>query len=226
MIPNGKLLALVLAFVAVGGLVATGAFTSVEAERTADVSVGGDQSALLGLDPIDSSSFVQNGDTSSDTFEINLGSKQVNTNATTDAGPIVNVTNNGQNTVELFISVSGGEISSDDVNVSFYTNDSNANTNSPPGAVTADTIIDEYNAFIGSSDYLVSSENTDPANVADGRVIELEPGESFDVHLAIQIDDPDGSISLDSTTLFDTVTFLATSNDQLTPGTSPGLGAN
>ena len=224
MIPNGKLLALVLAFAAVGGLVATGAFTSVEAERTADVEVGGDSGALLGLDPINSSSFVQNGDTSTDTFEIDLGNDQLNTNATTDAGPVVNVTNNGENTVELFINVSGGEVSSDAVNVSFYTDGSNLESSS--GGVTADTVIDRYNAFIGGNDYLVSSaQNSEPTDVADGRVIELEPGESFDAHLAIQIDDPDGSITLDGTTLFDTVTFLATSNGELT-SSGAGLRAN
>ncbi|ERG94186.1 MAG: hypothetical protein J07HQW2_00620, partial [Haloquadratum walsbyi J07HQW2] len=37
MIPKGKLLALLMIFTAVGGVAATGAFTTVEAERTADV---------------------------------------------------------------------------------------------------------------------------------------------------------------------------------------------
>ncbi|ERG89496.1 MAG: hypothetical protein J07HX5_01661 [halophilic archaeon J07HX5] len=220
--PNEKLLALVLAFAAVGGLVATGAFTSVEAERTADVSVGGDQDALLGLDPIDRSSFVQNADTSSDTFEIDLADDQLNTNGTTNAGPVVSVTNNGQNTVQLVVNVSGGIISSDDVDVAFYTNDSGVSTGDTD-PISVDTVIDEYNAFFDSTDYLISStQNSDPTNVADSRVIELDSGESFDAHLAIQIDDPDGSIELSGTTLFDTVTFLATSNGELTSD-SPGL---
>ncbi|ERG92237.1 MAG: hypothetical protein J07HQW1_02272 [Haloquadratum walsbyi J07HQW1] len=47
MIPKGKLLALLLAFTAVGGLAATGAFTTVQADRTADVTAAGDSNALL-----------------------------------------------------------------------------------------------------------------------------------------------------------------------------------
>ena len=43
---TGKLLALVLAFAAVGGLVVMGTFRAVEAGRTADVNITGDSSGV------------------------------------------------------------------------------------------------------------------------------------------------------------------------------------
>ncbi|ERG92165.1 MAG: hypothetical protein J07HQW1_02200 [Haloquadratum walsbyi J07HQW1] len=48
---TGKLLSPLMIFATAGTLLATGAFTAVEAERTADIDVAGDANALLAIQP-------------------------------------------------------------------------------------------------------------------------------------------------------------------------------
>ncbi len=103
MIPKGKLLALLLAFTAVGGLAATGAFTTVQAERTAEVNVDGDANALLQITPVpdpDNSDFISENNTGSETFQISLDDN-VNARASTSAEDLVNITNNGEEPVDV-----------------------------------------------------------------------------------------------------------------------------
>ena len=105
-LPKGKLLALVIAFVAIGLVTATGAFTTVAAERTATVDVAGDQSANLGISPHSTS---PNGDyaeiTNDGTFQLDLSN--VNLEAETTFDLVFNLTNNGQEDVGVFITKSG-----------------------------------------------------------------------------------------------------------------------
>jgi|APHM01.1.fsa_nt_gi hypothetical protein len=113
MIPKGKLLALLMIFVAVGGVAATGAFTTVEAERTADVSVDGDANALLAIQPNDegTNDFIQQSDTDNSQLEIDLSggtADSLNTNAATNEENIITITNNGENAVSFFIATEGG----------------------------------------------------------------------------------------------------------------------
>jgi hypothetical protein len=87
--PKGKLFALLAVFVAIGLVTASGAFTSVEAERTVSVSTTGDGSALLKLD-------VSNTNLASitdDQLEIDIGS--INLNAQSDLGVVFTIENNG-----------------------------------------------------------------------------------------------------------------------------------
>ena len=163
MIPKGKLLALLMAFSAVGGLAATGAFTTVEAERTADVNVSGDANALLGIQPNneDTNDFVQQEGTSDSALTLNLtggGADSLNTRAATNEEDIITITNNGDDAVSFFIATEGGLQDgsigvdgdtpdgppsdddtnvSDDVNVEFYIDNSNVVSDSPgSGEVT------------------------------------------------------------------------------------------
>jgi hypothetical protein len=108
--PKGKLLALIVMFAAVGLLTATGAFTTVEADRTADVQTAGDASALLGLNASDNSNLIeQSGDEVTITLASTSSASGVNVNATTTVNgtDFLNVTNNGQEPINLNISTSG-----------------------------------------------------------------------------------------------------------------------
>jgi hypothetical protein len=155
MIPKGKLLALLMAFSAVGGLAATGAFTTVEAERTADVSVDGDANALLGITPNQegTNDFVQQTGTQDSELQIDLSggdAQALNTDAATNEEDIITITNNGDDTVSFFIVTEGGlqdgtaSLSNADtnaanveerVNVEFYVDESHVtNGDSNPGA--------------------------------------------------------------------------------------------
>lgn len=110
--PKGKLFALLAVFMAIGVVAATGAFTTVSAERTATVSVSGDSNALIGLSAgADNPSYVS---TTGDQVEITLA--DVNLDATTDVNRVLNITNNGGTNVYVTIHRSGDNPSA----VSFY----------------------------------------------------------------------------------------------------------
>ena len=130
--PKGKLFALLAIFMAIGIVTATGAFTSVSAERVATAQVAGDQSALVGLEPYagpngyspgtggslsSSQGYAQltNGE-----LELNLGrfgqNNGLNYNASTEINQVFNITNNGGQPVSLWISRSGNDAQT----VNFY----------------------------------------------------------------------------------------------------------
>jgi hypothetical protein len=108
--PKGKLFALVALFAAVGLITATGAFTTVEAERTATVDVAGDSAALLGIEA--SSNIDEGAGSQTDgVFQLNLDdavgnsdAQGLNPDANTTLTPLVNVTNQGSNDVDVTIS--------------------------------------------------------------------------------------------------------------------------
>ncbi|QHS17285.1 hypothetical protein GWK26_09080 [haloarchaeon 3A1-DGR] len=113
--PKGKLLALVLVFGAITVVTATGAFTTVEAERTAEVETTGDGNALLGLAPYENANgqtpyatetdgqvqMILNG--SIDTEEGSAAG--INANANTTIQNAINVTNQGTQDVGVTVSV-------------------------------------------------------------------------------------------------------------------------
>jgi hypothetical protein len=105
--PKGKLLALVAMFAAVGLITATGAFTTVEAQRTADVSVSEDSAALLQLEPSDD----PNGEYATGTGgTVQIDISQLNLEANTTIDNVINVTNQGTQSVDITVddvSVSG-----------------------------------------------------------------------------------------------------------------------
>lgn len=171
------------------------AFTSVEAERTADVEVGGDDGALLALQPVDNdtgaSAFVS-GDTAGSELTIDLSEDNINTNATTDAGGIINVTNNGEDAVGLNLSVSGGLVddASGDVDVAFYV----------PGNPNDDSELqnefDTYTQLLDASSVLTGN----------GDSVTIASGDEVTIGLAIEITGG----QLDGV-VFESVSFLAES---------------
>lgn len=104
-----RLVALLAVFIALTLITSTGAFTTVSAERTVDVSVAGDDAALLQIEPHSG----PNGDyaeQSGGEFQINfdnVSATGVNLDAKTTLGNVFNVTNQGTQTVTVTISKSG-----------------------------------------------------------------------------------------------------------------------
>lgn len=101
-----------------GAILGTGAFDTVEAERTVSVETAGDANALLALTPVDDDGpYV---DDSGDTIEINLDGNEtgdaeatgLNQNAVTTFDELVAITNNGTQDVDSItftIDVTGAE---------------------------------------------------------------------------------------------------------------------
>lgn len=132
--PSGKLLGLVALFAAIGIITATGAFTTVAAERTAQIDVAGDASGLLALEPTEEPDGVyahlsEDGD-GAETLTIDFSQVDgagVNDEAVTDLVDVFTITNNGQQTVAVTITdhdydANGDEESSpEDDAVTFYT---------------------------------------------------------------------------------------------------------
>lgn len=98
-------------FAAIGLITATGAFTTVEAERTATIEVSGDASALLGLSESENIGTgavddAQDGQATINLSDEALGDAQgLNPNANTTITPLLNVTNNGESNVNLEITI-------------------------------------------------------------------------------------------------------------------------
>jgi hypothetical protein len=205
MIPKGKLLALLLAFTAVGGIAATGAFTTVEAERTADVNVDGDANALLAIEPIPAtgeSDFIGQPDTDNEPFQLVLD-EAVNARASTTAEDLFRITNQGAEPVDLWIATQGGEqAGNSSVDTEFYISSEHivSGSNSPadesgnvqlsdegssndPKPLISD--IDEYNAFVDGdgdtsateTDIIISEEETDSS-------ADQSPGDASAVSIA------------------------------------------
>lgn len=73
------------------GLVSTGAFSTVEANRTASVSVAGDANALLGITPAENQQYLT-GDGTDGTINIDITDPGVNDNAVTEIDQLLEVT--------------------------------------------------------------------------------------------------------------------------------------
>ena len=241
MIPKGKLLALVLVFGAVGTLAATGAFTTVEAERTADVNVAGDANALLAIQPTENpegSSFIQQGNTVDDQFEIVLQGNDdsgvgLNPQSTTTAQNIFNITNNGEEPVDVWINTEGGvQEDNETVNTTFYIDDNKVGDDSQV-EVDGDPVkigsrIDEFDALVDDQDDGVSdindtdiviSEDLKPSNVEQspnesGLAVNIAPGQSVTVSMAIEIES-DANLGVTSNqTVLENITVLAVNDGE------------
>jgi hypothetical protein len=243
MFPKGKLLALLLIFGAVGTLAATGAFTTVEAERTADVDVAGDANALLAIQPTeqnDSSSFINQDDTDDSTFEIVLdgeeGNNGVNANATTTAQNIFNITNNGEEDVDVWIATEGGaQEGNDSVNTTFYIDDSNIGSEvntTDNGEVNITQRVTEYEALTDDGDVVISESTSSPGQSpsTSGLAVNIESGETVTVSLAVEIED-ESDIDLSNTNdpILEDITILAVNDEEtgstINEGTTTGSGS-
>lgn len=102
--PKGKLFALLAVFAAIGLVTATGAFTTVQADRTAEVTVAGDSQALLGIE-LNSSAPASSASDQAGSLTVNIGSNNgLNKKALTVLTPLVDITNNGNEAVDVNVS--------------------------------------------------------------------------------------------------------------------------
>jgi len=148
--PKGKLLALLAVFVALVLVAASGAFTSVQAERTAQVDVASDADAFLKLAANTSNNngiaYASNNAGANDNqLSINLtstmnGGSGVNANAATTADHVFIIQNQGTQPVEVYLEPSN---TVDDDVLEFYYNGTTASpsaTGSLEGSSNAVTI--------------------------------------------------------------------------------------
>lgn len=187
--PKGKLFALLAIFAAIGLVTATGAFTSVQADRTATVDVAGDSSALLGITKYSGSGSTANADeyvstTVDDTIQIEVasddGGSGVNIDAETDIANLLVLTNQGSQAVGVYITVT--DEASDEPSSS---------TSGESGMVTF------YNTTFGAT--------ADGSIQGTANAVKLDPGESLVVGMKLNVD---SSLSADDD-IIDEITIIA-----------------
>lgn len=169
-----------------GALIGTGAFDTVEAERTVSIETAGDASAFLGLAPADrpddtdeapdGNAYVN--DPGDGIIQINLdgnneGAQGLNQNADTTFRELVEVTNQGTQTVET-------------INLEMFTPDGeNTGADNDVGDQTFWYPIDEVDgggqALMGNNDDLLAQGVTDS----------LTPGESIRFGLEVRLTEDD-----------------------------------
>lgn len=159
MLPKGKLAGLVAIFAAIGLITATGAFTTVSAERTATVSTAGDASALLAMNPVNDDYARIDGGTLEIAIDGSFGNSNtgsgVNLQALTQIDDVFSITNQGTQEVRVWITTSGPNPDT----VTFY-NGTHADS-------TRGAIVDEASAHtLGVGESLTVSMEIDTRNVA------------------------------------------------------------
>ncbi|MXR50747.1 hypothetical protein GRX03_03890 [Halovenus sp. WSH3] len=194
---------------AAGGAAAlgSGAFTSVQADRTVSVSTAADNDAFLALDPSNSTNQAYASNAGSGAVTINLDSDAgvegtgVNRNSTTQINDIFKVRNQGTQPVVVYVDPSSIEnpTTSDgfgiDPQASNRPNGDYVNTSGISGGVEDDQISltgvfsnppYEYSAY-------VSDAEQGTADATEEFV--LEAGESFDFGIYVNTADSDVSVS-------------------------------
>lgn len=111
---NKKVVAFAVALLAIAAIGGTSAFTSVTADRTAQVNTAGDANAYLALAPHNGANGAQYASTNSaDELELQFAGTDtasvngLNDNATTVVERVFNVTNNGNQQITVWITDSG-----------------------------------------------------------------------------------------------------------------------
>lgn len=212
---KSKIFALVLIFAAIGVAAGTGAFTTAEADRTAEVDVAGDANALIGIEEADNTNGNElvEVDGTSGQVEMNLSAagtqdaSGLNEDAATDLGNVLNITNNGEETIQFKM-----EVATQDVNarsVHFYVaNDSNTPSVEGGGSVDSaglGTVAqDGFNSdaanttgsnasdrFATEDKYSVTSDVENGNGASSHIVVQLAPGDAVTVGFAVDLFDQD-----------------------------------
>ncbi len=177
-----------------GAALGTGAFSSVEADRTVNVSVEGDSSAFLQLDP-SPSGYANNTD---GTLQIDLDANGpssgngLNANATTTIGPLFTAGNESDGGIDLHITADG---SASNITVNEGTAIENTVTDGTNDLGTIEFI------FMDSGDKaIVSNDGSNSVNIAQTN--------TEDITLKINVPDINPS-NIDSSTFLDTITIVA-----------------
>ena len=173
-LPNRRTTSLVLVVSAILLIVGSGAFDAITVDRTVTVNTAGDANALLKIErhsTADVSWFV-----SGDTLSITVGQS-----TTTTYDPLFNITNQGSQSVAVWIedfdysgTSSGGDLAGDilgDID-----EDNTAN-------------VTFYNTFWGGNE---SCENGVPSLEGQGNAVQLDPGQTLVVSLQANASDVSG----------------------------------
>lgn len=169
--PKGKLLALLAIFAAIGLVTATGAFTTVSAERTVNVNVAGDSAALLQIEANATSPNGAYAATNGNQFQIDLSSNNadfggaftgsgVNDEALTRIDHVFNVTNQGTQAVEVTV------------------------TGLPNGLI-----------------FYLGGDHTAPLTSASSATRTINPGETLSIGVQVDTRDAQGNFQAGSTTV-------------------------
>lgn len=214
--PKGKLFALLAIFAAIGLATATGAFTTVQADRTANINAAGDSAALLQLTP--ASEYAQSNNNQLQLDFAGSSGAGVNTEAITDLGRSVFVVENqGSQTVSVSVTAAVG---SNDPGangfetgqrVLFYVHESELE-----GNPDVSTTPDEYRLLseIADAGNINTASSTDAGEyvvidgVNAGSRVALEPGAS--VNVGVYVDAMDVTQTGD---LVSSVTVSADANE-------------
>jgi len=157
-----------------GALVGTGAFTTVSAERSVEVSTAGDASAFLSLQG--DGEYVEDNSGNDGTLTINLGgpgSSGFNQNAITTLDGVVTITNNAQDDSDAAVGVSTEDAGDAEANGSatlLVTNDNDENA----------AVVTFYVGETGSND------------VGDGETETISSGNSAE--LDVEVDTRDSTL--------------------------------
>ena len=170
-----------LGSLAAGGAAAmgTGAFSSVEADRSVSIAVENDADAYLGLQKLDNSNGNQYASSNNGTIEINIdssgnGGAGVNKNAVTTFNELFEITNQGTQSVLVYITYDP-----DDGQKGF------PDVEGTPGDSTTPSGMQDLEFFTGDSDDEILNYPEDQSSNAYG----LSVGESHKVGLRLDTRD-------------------------------------
>jgi len=158
--PKGKLFALFAVFAAIGLITASGAFTSVQADRTMDVSVVGDASANLGLSDA-GQGYV---DTGGDAIKVDLSN--VNLNADTDFGAVLSITNNGPSGQTLYVQIA---------------------TQNSSTSYTSSDLFEDANSLDPQFTNSIGTDIEGGDSTTGGDQLSIDSGNSTDVHITLSV---------------------------------------
>jgi hypothetical protein len=225
----------------VGGAAAvgTGAFTSVEADRSVNVAVADDANAYLGLDDIDSSPNSQYIDTGGDQIVLKLDSTDnsgsgFNADAETRIDDLIRVSNQGTQTINVWVTLDDGNDSDedtfDDDTLYFYPGDATDTAlNNGQGDSDGDNVLGltpgesaDLGAFVDLGDVSSASESPTATFHADVDEGGSEPVDDSGGSFAVVAEDGSGDFS-DLQTAIDNATGSTIAvKDTGTPLNVPG----
>lgn len=139
------LLGLVVLVVGAGVIGASGAFSSVQAERTVSLQTAGDSSALLKMVPHDSTiaSTASESDTNSPVLQVS--NSKINANARTEFASAFSIENNGDDNIDEFYIADNGSALGPDGAVDFIIAD--PPTAASPSVSVGDSVVGSSNAI-------------------------------------------------------------------------------
>lgn len=137
-----------------GAALGTGAFSSVEADRTASLSVADDSNALLTLSGDTTSSLISETD-----GVLEISQTDINLEATTTVDEGLDIVNKSTQPIQLSVSITPGDVTGSEATAIFgleYVSGSSDNSQIYTGSINGTTAPDEYD-LAGDGDLYLES---------------------------------------------------------------------